>query len=43
MEIELLEGNLSEIEKIGENLAEKYELEPCNISKLARGLANCKE
>lgn len=39
IEIELLEGKVENIVSIGRKLEEKYEIDACNISKLARGLA----
>lgn len=39
IEIEFLEGNQKNMLEIGENLRKKYGIEPCNESKLARGLA----
>lgn len=38
IEIELLEGNQDNILEIGQKLAQKYKITPCDISKLARGM-----
>ncbi|MCQ2550796.1 MAG: CYTH domain-containing protein [Clostridia bacterium] len=40
LEIELLQGKEEDIVEFGAKLEEKYQISPCNVSKLARGLMN---